>query len=528
MKSVLFITFICLMTPSAAHTAEWPASDDTVYIPDEYFLDALIECGIDANGNGTIEYSETDTVTFVHVANRLVADLTGIEAFTNLRLLSCRRTSLTNIDLSANHLLEVVYALDANLIIMDISNNPLLHKLYCYDNQLTTLDVSNHPSLETLHCYGNPLTDIDVTDAANLKDLRCGSSLLTEIEIPGAISLTRLEISTHNLISLDVSGAINLEYLQCRLGSLETLDLSNNIRLEELYCNDNELTSLDLSNNIRLKKLRCYDNELTSLILPESSNLETVSCHSNNLTSLVLPSCPGLRTLICSINELMEIDVSNLTSLNYFYCSSNQLSHLDLTANTALIFLRCNNNQLMSIDVSHLTAFELLHCQSNLLTVVDLSCNETMQDEIVDGWYHEVALDCSDNPLEKIRTHVYPAPYSITCDDPSIIDVGECELLSIEDPETPEGLLAALTLHQNSPNPFNPTTTIAFSLDEPGPVRLDVYDIAGRRIETLIDQSMEAGNHSLGFDAQLWPSGAYFYKLISGERSLTKKMLLVK
>lgn len=83
-------------------------------------------------------------------------------------------------------------------------------------------------------------------------------------------------------------------------------------------------------------------------------------------------------------------------------------------------------------------------------------------------------------------------------------------------------------LSHNYPNPFNPRTTVEFSIDENGPVKLAIYDITGKLVETLIDKNLPIGYHSVSFDARDLPSGTYFYRLITKKEAATKKMLLVK
>lgn len=85
-----------------------------------------------------------------------------------------------------------------------------------------------------------------------------------------------------------------------------------------------------------------------------------------------------------------------------------------------------------------------------------------------------------------------------------------------------------LTLRQNYPNPFNPSTTIAFQLPQSGHVRLQVFDVLGRRVALLTDSVWEAGNHEVRFDAGSLSSGVYLYRLESGTQIITRTMLLVK
>jgi hypothetical protein len=78
------------------------------------------------------------------------------------------------------------------------------------------------------------------------------------------------------------------------------------------------------------------------------------------------------------------------------------------------------------------------------------------------------------------------------------------------------------------PNPFNPNTTISFALPEADVVRIAVYDVAGRWIQTLVNEKRSAGNHTVTFDARDLPSGVYFARMESGPFTMTKKMLLIR
>jgi len=84
------------------------------------------------------------------------------------------------------------------------------------------------------------------------------------------------------------------------------------------------------------------------------------------------------------------------------------------------------------------------------------------------------------------------------------------------------------SLNQNYPNPFNPTTTITYSLPQSGIVTLNVYDITGRFITTLVNGTKRAGMHSVEFDASTLSSGMYVYTLETDGYRQTRQMMLVK
>lgn len=84
------------------------------------------------------------------------------------------------------------------------------------------------------------------------------------------------------------------------------------------------------------------------------------------------------------------------------------------------------------------------------------------------------------------------------------------------------------TLAQNYPNPFNPTTVIEFNIPVKADVRLDIFNVLGQKVTTLVGGVLEAGHHAITFDASEIGSGVYFYRLDAGEFSKTKKMMILK
>ena len=99
---------------------------------------------------------------------------------------------------------------------------------------------------------------------------------------------------------------------------------------------------------------------------------------------------------------------------------------------------------------------------------------------------------------------------------------------SVVDVKQVDQLPTSFTLEQNYPNPFNPTTKIAYSVPKESKVKLEIFDILGRSVETLVNQVQKAGNYSIEFNATKLTSGIYFYRLSSPEQMVTKKMLLMK
>lgn len=176
------------------------------------------------------------------------------------------------------------------------------------------------------------------------------------------------------------------------------------------------------------------------------------------------------------------------------------------------------------LDINHLPisaeSFELplyIHATQNAemsLSLADMN--------VPDGW--EVALknEATGQILDLNQ------PYVFTYEEGEDVDlrllINSEDAGGIEEPLLPE----RFGLSQNYPNPFNPTTTIKFQLAEESMVRLEVYDILGRRVAVLVNDQMQAGYHQTMFDANRLASGVYFYRMVAGSQVFTQKMMLIK
>jgi hypothetical protein len=94
--------------------------------------------------------------------------------------------------------------------------------------------------------------------------------------------------------------------------------------------------------------------------------------------------------------------------------------------------------------------------------------------------------------------------------------------------QEPTSVPTEFALHAPAPNPFNPTTRISFSLPEASHVKLEIYDLLGRKVATLVDEPMDAGEHEIGWDASGFSSGVYLVRLSSDNQVATIKLVLLK
>lgn len=142
-------------------------------------------------------------------------------------------------------------------------------------------------------------------------------------------------------------------------------------------------------------------------------------------------------------------------------------------------------------------------------------------------WYRFFERDSLliDNPEIEIsllpgQFHLFTSE-KVTFPEEGLITVG---VEQNDGTETPR----VVTLEQNYPNPFNPTTNFIFALPRGGDVRLEVFDVLGRRVALIADGWYDAGRHELQFDGGGLPSGAYVYRLQADGRTVTRKMLLAR
>ncbi|MBZ0179257.1 MAG: T9SS type A sorting domain-containing protein, partial [Melioribacteraceae bacterium] len=104
----------------------------------------------------------------------------------------------------------------------------------------------------------------------------------------------------------------------------------------------------------------------------------------------------------------------------------------------------------------------------------------------------------------------------------AVEDVGQVEKMTVTNNNEYEISL------NNYPNPFNPSTTIEYSVTEESFIRLEVFNLLGKQVLTLVDKKQQPGTYEVKFDGTNLPSGLYLYKLTANEKIVTKKMLLLR
>lgn len=364
-----------------------------INIPDANFKAKLIDLGIDTNNDGEIQQSEALVLHVLDVSSSSIADLTGVEYFTNLNLLFCPNNLLSNLNLTGLDYLQTLDCSNNQLSTINLTGIANLAWFFCSNNLLTSLNgVSN--TVSVLRCDNNRLTSINATNLVNLSELDCSNNKITSLSITNAPNLSSLNCHSNLLTSLDINGFPNMAYVNCSDNKLTALEVSNLALLNSIYCKANSaLTSVNLNN---LNSLQTIDltgiantnngyNETGNLINLTLANLPqiwSINCSFNKLAALDLTNLANLRYLNCSYNQLTSLSLANLPNLNDLNCYVNKLQSLDVTNLSALVVLRCGGgyrvngqltNVLQTINVTGLSTLQLFECFDTLVSTLDLT-----------------------------------------------------------------------------------------------------------------------------------------------------------
>lgn len=254
-----------------------PVAQEEVYIsiPDASFETKLIEQGIDSDGvlNKKILKSDAEKITRLDLNLTTnfgkIADLTGIEGFVNLKLLSAANQEIEDIDLSANTLLDTIYLIGNRLTSIDLSKNT---NLIFVDLQSNDFSLNN--------------SIVGLANATNLRDLDLSWNYFEEFSIRNA-SLEVLHMRNNDLKTLDTHGAINLRNVLLTSNKLETVDFTTNSSIETLLISDNKLQTINLENNGKLTHLYISSNLLSDLDLSQNLDLVEIKVDRNESLSCI-------------------------------------------------------------------------------------------------------------------------------------------------------------------------------------------------------------------------------------------------
>lgn len=377
---------------------------------------------IDANNDGEIQLSEALAVEKLYVENSTIVNISGLEAFSNVKELNLMSNNLISASLSFPELKSLNISYNY-LTSINITNCPLLQSIDITNNNLSTQALTNN-SLVNLYTGGDELHHLNLQGIPAVKKVSISYSNLETINAANMPFLEELEIgNAPNLSQFNVSGSLKLKTLNMKFVGLSNLDLSNLTGLKTLDCTNNKFQTAILDGCTALSYVKIEDCFLTTISLNNVPSLSVVSLSNNNLTSVILNDVYYLNFLECNNNQLTNLTINNAPNLLTLHINVNKLSALNLSTATKIKNLTCSTNKLLSLDVSMLTNLISLQCSDNLLSELDFSKNKAMQD-----------VACNHNPnLQKISlkngtsqasylTYLFPNPKLayICCDEDEI------------------------------------------------------------------------------------------------------------
>lgn len=402
---------------------------DAAHFPDPV-LREYVTGHCDTNGDGKLSAAECEAVQCIDLLETKItkiADLTGIEQFTNLRELLACGNQITALDLSGMTRLEK----------LDVSG--------C--GKLQSLKLSGCTALESLDASSCALTALDLTGCTALRSVACSYNALTALDVADAGELTTLECSANRLTALDLSGHKTLKVLTCSFNDLSALTLTGCTALESLDCSDNALAALDLSGCTALNATAQGDGKaenpiLSPQYLPEQTGAVTdgdkctvyfdTVVGKDNLGSIArvldanydkqtgeaefaktpdyftynydtgrkgLPAMTvyfemqgltrgvtldekafpdaAFRALLAETVDgngdslLSTLETRRVSELNCSGCGIADLTGIEYF--TQLVALNCENNELTALDVSKNKLLSEIYCGGNRLATLDLT-----------------------------------------------------------------------------------------------------------------------------------------------------------
>lgn len=147
--------------------------------------------------------------------------------------------------------------------------------------------------------------------------------------------------------------------------------------------------------------------------------------------------------------------------------------------------------------------------------------------ESYNGQPNENGEDIPQGVLVDNNSNVYVSGWSIGSENYDICTIKYSQNMTGINPVSPE-IPSEFSLSQNYPNPFNPATKIKFDIPNSSFTSIKVYDMLGNNVAVLINEDLKPGVYEVSWDAASYTSGVYFYKLITGNFTETRKMILIK
>jgi hypothetical protein len=366
------------------------AQAQVVNIPDVNFKNALLNHipVIDTNNDNEIETGEAMAVTVLHVYQKNISSLAGIEAFTNLVDLDCGANNLSALDVTPLTNLQRLFCPINQLISLNVTGLQNLAELTCSQNNFATLALSGLPNLTFLECSNNHFAALDLSNVPSLKRVFCAYNDLTFLNVNGLSNVEELycyanDLNTLNFAALTGVKELNFSY-NLFTGAFNASVMPN---IETLNFERNDISSATLTGLNHLRRLTLTENNISAIDLSGLTALEILESDQNSLTSLDVTGLASLKQISANYNHIAALSIADLPHFQSLGIIQNGLSSLTLQNLNELILIQASNNNLQSIDLSTLPGLLTIYLNNNPLQAIDVSANPNLY-----------SLQCYDNP----------------------------------------------------------------------------------------------------------------------------------
>ena len=544
------------------------------YVPDDKFEQALIDLGYDTTLDDSVLTANISDVTSLDVMDKEISDLTGIEAFTALIVLECDNNQLTSLDMSKNIALKELHCPGNQLTSLNVSKNTALEILNCERNQLTRLDVSNNTVLINLSCGTNQLTSLNMKngltdqvldfDARGNPNLTCISTLdpayatanwtsangnidsgvtfayICGVDVDGVSTYNNngikaitfnVELPTHSIPDTNISlafwksGAESNECTGCNGRDTVWMHKLSDDHWEATVGLDTTLVAGDVGESM-------YWYHYVKTVSPKPEH--RIDENGDKFKSTSNPD--GLRQLAPGWHKkssLAMVDTVTawenipperfvwigeaLDTLNISKTSLDDNYTLQWSASTNL-----DEDPIHYLVYAKVGSYPAEEIYDTTVTTLPISSREFLNNVFEQTPGNGVTVRFSVSATDGIDT------VKVSGDD-RVVYVNRYEFLSTET----NGMPTEFALHENYPNPFNPSTTLRFDLPELSDVNVIIYNMLGQEVKTFNMQNISAGHHSIKWNAtndlgDPVSAGVYLYQLQTKDFVKTRKMILLK
>ena len=564
------------------------------YVPDDKFEQALIDLGYDDTLDDYVLTANISGVIKLDVGDKSISDLTGIEAFVALEELRLWDNSLTSLDVSKNTALKSLSLSRNKLTSLDVTKNTALKSLSVTSNRLTSLDVSKNTALKELWCDFNQLTSLDVSNNTALTWLYCPSNRLTSLIMRNGATSQLYKFDATRNYSLNCIETLDPAYATANWTSANgnidagvTFAYICGVDVDGVSTyNNNGIKAITF--NVELPTHSLPDTDISlGFWKSGAENHECTGCNGRDTVSMrKLPddhweATVGLDTTLVANGETGDSqywyhyfktipDYTIKEDLERFKSEPNpdglrQLEpgwHKEASLVNKDTVIAWNNLAPVSFDWVSKASDTIKISQSNLMEEYELKWSESkdVDGETIDYLLHaqigvypaEEIYDTTSTSVqityEELLENVFElfpilpgatVRFSLLASDGKdtvkvsgddrVLFVNRYDYLSI----AAEGVPLEFALHENYPNPFNPTTTLRFDLPEISDITLTIYNMLGQKVRTFDYQNTSAGYHSVTWDAtndlgQQVGAGVYLYQLQTINFVKTRKMVLLK